>query len=119
MTDTDRRRVNRAVALLRHVVCEGGPDMATSRADARIALCVSKGIPLEDIDPSLGYNRSEESYRMIRTQHVERLAGDPDNPWFARDMRNAYRAWSRMRPDLATGDDWFAASGAVDRYELI
>lgn len=107
-TYADRKQVRHAVWLLQRVVGLGGPDMATSRADARIALCIASGIPLEDIDASLGYNRSETSYHDIRGQHVARLREDADNPWYIRDAEAAYASWKRMRPDLTEGDDWFA-----------
>jgi hypothetical protein len=107
---TDRRKTARAVELLRHVVCEGGPDMATSRADARIALCIAKGVSLEDIDSSLGYDISDRAYHHVRASHVRNLREQPGSEYAERDARWGHALWLRHRPDLAEGDDWCAAA---------
>ncbi|NUU20956.1 MAG: hypothetical protein HOV68_05480 [Streptomycetaceae bacterium] len=106
--DTHEPFVLRSTLLLFRVVGQGGPDMAASRADARIALCIERGVALDDIDPSLGYDHSERAYASVRGQHVDRLASRPGDCWVVRDALQAYFAWRRARPDLAGNDNWFA-----------
>ena len=107
---TSRKRIRHAVWLLQAVVGAGGPDMATSRADARTALCIAQGVAMEDIDPSLGYDRSERAYRSVRASHVRNLREQPGSEYAARDARWAHAIWQRHRPDLAEGDDWIHAA---------
>lgn len=111
---TSRRMVRRATGLLMAVVGQGGPDMRTSRADARIALCIARGTAMEDIDPASGYDRSDRAYRSVRASHVRNLTEQPGSDYAARDARWAYALWQGHRPDLTDGDDWFRAAGWSD-----
>lgn len=104
---TDRKHISRAICRLRTVVAAAGPDMPTSRADARIALCIARGVPLDDIDPALGYDTSERAYQHVRSLHVRNLKEWPDSDQAVRYAREAHASWLRRRPDLAVDDDWF------------
>lgn len=108
---TSRKRIRHAVRVLQAVVGRGGPDMATSRADARTALCIAQGVAMEDIDPSLGYDRSERAYQNVRASHVRNLREQPGSEYAARDARWAHDLWMGHRPDLTEGDDWISAAG--------
>ncbi|WTW93656.1 hypothetical protein OG216_09820 [Streptomycetaceae bacterium NBC_01309] len=103
----DRKQIRRAVCRLMAVVGAGGPDMPTSRADARIALCIAKGVPLDDIDPGLGYDISEDAYQRVRASHVRNLEECQGSDFAVRYAREAHASWLRHRPDLAADDDWF------------
>jgi hypothetical protein len=105
---TNRKQICHAIGLLRQVVNAGGPDMPTSRADARIALCIASGVPLDDIDPALGYDISERAYQHVRSLYARELAEWPDSDEVVRYAKEAHASWQRHRPDLAADDDWFA-----------
>ena len=108
---TSRRMIRRATALLMAVVGQGGPDMRTSRADARIALCIARGTAMEDIDPASGYDHSDRAYRSVRASHVRNLMEQPGSYYAARGALWAFALWQGHRPDLTEGDDWFIAAG--------
>ncbi len=83
-------------------------DHATSMADARIALCLAKGIAPEDIDPASGYDLSRDAYERSRASwqyHAEHF-GLTD--WTRAGIAQAYATWVERRPQYANGDDWFA-----------
>jgi hypothetical protein len=83
-------------------------DQQTSMADARIALNLACGVPIEMIT-SLGYDNTDAAYADVRAswvRHVEESAWHGQFDWPALDK--AYGYWLGARPDLAAGDDWFA-----------
>jgi hypothetical protein len=106
-----------ALRLMRVAGGEQGPDWETSRADARAALCLAHGVPVEWIS-SLGYDHTERAYRRVRgswLHYIEQWGyADPwsGNPADA-DVAVAHGYWLAGRPDLAAGDDWLAAGAAL------
>ena len=114
MNTTSRQMTRRATALLMAVVGQGGPDMRTSHADARIALCIARGTAMDDIDPASGSDRSERGYRSVRASHVRNLVEQPGSEYAARGALWAFALWQGHRSDLTEGDDWFRAAGWDD-----
>jgi hypothetical protein len=82
------------------------PDWKTSRADARAALNLAKGVHPDDIDAQ-GYAHTPDGYACVRrswARHVEIFGW---NEGFRPDhMAGAYGYWLAARPDLAAGDEW-------------
>jgi hypothetical protein len=102
---------------LMHVCAVKGPDWETSRADARAALCLAHGVPIERIS-SLGYDHTERAYQSVRDSWLRHIgqwgyavpwSGRPEDAGIA--IARGY--WLEARPDLAAGDDWLAAGTAV------
>lgn len=87
------------------------PDNRTSMADARIALCVARGVDLGDIDPATGYDCSRAAYDESRRSwvlHVKEwgLSEVYDRPHLDRAIAN----WTHRRPEFIAGDDWLTAA---------
>ncbi|MDT0381378.1 hypothetical protein RM572_21710 [Streptomyces sp. DSM 42041] len=86
-------------------------DARTSMDDARIALCVARGVPLEDIDPSQGYDLTRRAYESVRDTWIGEVRrkglSEYTRPWFEAAL--AY--WREHRPEFVEGDDWLAAAG--------
>lgn len=88
-------------------------DIRTSLADARAALCIAQGVPIEDIDPASGcnlsraaYERSRASWRWNATMHG--LDDDGLSEFFARLHDEVFAYWAARRPQFTDGDDWLA-----------
>lgn len=84
-------------------------DGRTSVADARAALCVAQGVPLEDIDAASGHDLSRSAYEDVRLswrRHVEMhgFSEEYDRPRY----ENAFTRWAARRPEFTAGDDWLA-----------
>lgn len=93
------------------------PDWKTARADARAALCLAHGVPIEFISP-LGYDITDRSYHSVRAGWLHHIGQWGHHlPWTGRpedaQVAIAHGYWLVSRPDLATGDDWLAAGIAV------
>lgn len=108
----------RAVAVHREERAELTPeqvaDRRTSLADARIALCVATGNPLDDIDPSSGNSTSRSSYEATRHSWVSSMRYHGFNDEYDREALDKARTfWSERRPHYLDGDDWLAAGMAA------
>jgi hypothetical protein len=83
-------------------------DARTSMADARIALCIAKGVPLDEIDPASGYSLTREAYDHARDSwrwHASHHGlTECTRPW----LEEAFARWAARRPDFTDGDDWLA-----------
>jgi hypothetical protein len=106
----------RAAALVRFHAMSTDLDKRTSMADARIALCVARGVDMDDIDPASGYNYSRDAYNRARESWVWNIKQHGfnsayDEPPLQRAMAN----WASHRPDFIAGDDWLAAGRAAHR----
>lgn len=87
------------------------PDNCTSMADARIALCVARGVALDDIDPATGYNRSREAYDRCRESWVWNITQHGYSRVYEGDgLDRAVANWTVHRPDFIAGDDWLKAA---------
>jgi hypothetical protein len=91
-------------------------DNRTSMNDARIALCIERGVALEDIDPTTGHDWSRRGYDHVRASWVSTVKyhGLTDG-YLQADLRDAYARWAERRPEFAAGDDWEAAADAAHR----
>lgn len=99
--------VRGAVLLLMRVCDPAVPDWKTSRADARAAINLAKGVPPDGID-SLGYSHTNEGYAEARRSWVRLFEQFGGNDCTRRDLAWAHGLWLAARPDLADGDDWLA-----------
>jgi hypothetical protein len=98
--------------LMRLVGEGGGPDHATSVADARAAICLAGGVSPEDISP-LGYDHSVRAYRDVRASWIRLIEMDGWSEQFDRPRLDEVTAvWQAARPELAAGDDWVGAAVA-------
>jgi len=80
-----------------------GPDRRTSLADCRAAICIARGVPVEEIDPAQGYDLSDRAYRAVRDRWLEEAAAQPDSDWMQTNFRKAREGWARRRLDLIDG----------------
>lgn len=81
-------------------------DRITSLADCRIALCIAKGVDMDDIHPAGGWDYSDRAYRHVRdswARFIAEATSTHSRPAWA----EAQEIWRRHRPDLI-GDwpDW-------------
>lgn len=88
-------------------------DNRTAMNDARTALCIALGVPLDEIDPASGHNmtraayeRSRESWRWNAAMHG--LTADGLTDWYARAHEEMFAYWAARRPQYTAGDDWIA-----------
>ncbi len=92
------------------LVDEGGPDSRTSVADARSAICLAAGVSPDDISP-LGYDHSTRAYRSVRASWIRLIEADGWSEYLDQSRLDEVMAvWSAAQPELAAGDDWFAAA---------
>lgn len=108
--------VHTAAALIRHYADDTDPDKRTSMADSRIALCIARGVHMDDIDPASGYDYSRTAYDSTRHSWVWNIKQHGfndiyDGPALTRHIAN----WTAHRPDYIAGDDWLAAGKAAHR----
>lgn len=105
-----------AAALIRHYADSTDPDQHTSMADSRIALCIARGVHLEDIDPSNGYDYSRRSYDTVRASWIQIIREHGWSEQYDRHgLDRAHANWAAHRPQYAAGDDWLAAGAAAHR----
>jgi hypothetical protein len=109
----------RAAAMIRYFACSTDPDKRTSLADARIALCLARGVAMDDIDPSMGYDYSRAAYDESRRSWVLFIRDEGWSDFYDKqgrfDPAPAYDNWSMRRPHFTAGDDWLAAGIAAHR----
>lgn len=82
------------------------PDRRTALADLRTALCLHKGVDIDDIDPARGYDLSLASYLRVRASweyHIREWGLDS----YARSGHVDARAyWERHRPQYLAEYPW-------------
>ncbi|MEE4546436.1 hypothetical protein V2S66_31290 [Streptomyces sp. V4-01] len=107
---------NDPASLIRHYAYDSDPDQRTSMADSRIALCLARGVAMDDIDPASGYDYSRAAYDRCRHSWVWNIkehgySESYDSP----ALNRAIDSWAAHRPDFLEGDDWLAAGLAAHR----
>lgn len=96
-------------SLIRHYAESSAPDQRTSMSDARIALCLARGVDMNDIDPASGYNYSRAAYDRCRQSWVSNIENHGfSNLYQGAALTRAIANWTSHRPDLIAGDDWLA-----------
>lgn len=96
-------------SLVRHYADSTSPDRRTSMADARIALCIARGVDLDDIDPASGYNRSRDAYDRCRESWISNIRFHGFSHAFdGEGLRRAVATWTAHRPNFIASDDWLA-----------
>ncbi|MGW9371210.1 hypothetical protein ACWGVR_14505 [Streptomyces xanthophaeus] len=84
-------------------------DRKTSMDDARIALSIAKGVPINDIDPGGGYALTHHAYLAARRSWREQVEGHGWSEYYDRPAyEEAYAYWVERRPEFTDGDDWVA-----------
>lgn len=100
-----------AAALIRHYAESTDPDQRTSMADARIALNIARGVALDDIDPTTGYDYSRDAYDHCRQSWVWNIKQHGySSVYEGAGLARAIANWTAHRPDFIAGDDWLAAA---------
>lgn len=108
------RMLSLAKPELRRIDPVAAADNRTAMCDARAALCIALGVPLEEIDPSSGHDLTRRAYEDVRASwrwnaEMHGLTGDGQlTDWFAGAYGEALAWWSARRAQFAAGDDWFA-----------
>lgn len=91
-------------------------DARTSMDDARIALGIDRGVPMEDIDPSSGHDLTRRAYESVRStwqSHIRATGGL--NDYTRPQLEEVLAYWRERRPEFVKGDDWLAGlEGAED-----
>lgn len=123
----DRALRNIAAARLRAAALPGSEERAkltseqivdrrTSLADAQIALCAARGVPLDDIDPFSGYSMSRSAYDAARHSWISLIKFHGFNDDYDQQpLGKALAWWAERRPQYLAGDDWLAAGMAAHR----
>lgn len=103
-------------SLIRHYAYSHDPDKRTSMADARIAYCIARGVALDDIDPTTGYDYSRDAYDSCRHSWVWNIKQHGfSESYDGAALRRAIANWTAHRPDFIEGDDWLASGRAAHR----
>lgn len=91
-------------------------DRRTSLADAQIALCVAREVPLDDIDPFSGYSMTRSAYDAARHSWISLIKFHGFNDDYDQQpLGEALAWWAERRPQYLAGDDWLAAGMAAHR----
>lgn len=98
----------RAAMMINYYADSADPDQRTSMADSRIALNIARGVDMDDIDPSNGYDYSRAAYDSCRDSWVWNIKQHGFSDFYGDgDRIAAARAnWAARRPDFTAGDDW-------------
>lgn len=103
-------------AVLRHYAFGSHPDQRTSMADARIGICLARGVAMEDIDPSSGYDHSRRAYDTVRRSWVELIEQHGFSEFYeGPGLAEVMALWTRCRPEFTAGDDWLSDGIAAHR----
>jgi len=102
-------RVRRIALGARHPDPAVRADVRAALADARTALCIARGVALDEIDPASGHDLSRAAYENARAswrRHVAMhgFSDEYDRPAY----EAAFDWWSARRPQYTGGDDWLA-----------
>lgn len=101
-------------SLVRHYAGCTDPDNRTSMADTRIALCAARGVDLDDIDPTTGYNYSRSAYDDVRQSWIWNIKQHGySRVYEGEGLARAVANWTAHRPDFIAGDDWLTAATAA------
>lgn len=100
---TPRRR---AVARLQTIPSDA-PDRRTSLADARVALCLARGVDVDDIHPASGHNLSFAAYERSRQSWLTLIADNGGwTDWTRARCAEAGERWRRRRPEYLDKLPW-------------
>lgn len=99
------RMVNLSSALRRAPSAVETADRATSMADARTALCLARGVAVEDIHPARGTDLSLRAYRSARGSWA-RLLAEQVTDWTVQGCRQARDHWAAVRPGYLADEPW-------------
>lgn len=108
------RMLSLAKPELRRIDPVAAADNRTAMCDARAALCIALGVPLDEIDPSSGHDLTRRAYESVRASwrwNAGMHGLDEDGgltDWFARVHDEALAWWAARRPEFTDGDDWLA-----------
>ena len=84
-------------------------DGRTSVADARAALCIAQGVPVDEIDPASGHDLSRSAYEDVRLSWRRQVAMHGFSEQYDRPrLESAVGWWTARRPQFTAGDDWLA-----------
>lgn len=87
-----------------------GVEQRTDMDDARIALCVARGVDLEDIHPSSGHDMSRRAYENSRTSWVDHIEMFGFSEYYeGAALVEAVERWTAWNPEYTDGDDWLKA----------
>lgn len=110
------RMLSLAKPELRRIDPVAAADNRTAMCDARAALCIALGVPLDEIDPSSGHDLTRRAYEDVRASwrwNAEMHGSGEDGrlpAWFVRAHAEAVAWWSARRPEFTDGDDWLAGA---------
>lgn len=76
-------------------------DRVTSLSDCRAAVCLARGVSVDDMDPSSGHDISDRAYRVARDSWAPLAA---KGSYRHGDYERALSYWSKRRPELVA--DW-------------
>lgn len=107
MTPTTRARLR----MLRFIPSQSATpveraDLATSMTDARTALCLALGVPIEDIHPAAGWNLTYGAYERVRRSWVDLIEQQGWTSYTVRDCAEAGERWARLRPEYVEKLPW-------------
>lgn len=75
-------------------------------------MCLARGVDVDDIDPTDGYDISRRAYESSRRSWVDNMQSDGLSYFYVRPhLEKVVANWTRLRPEFIEGDDW-AAAGA-------
>lgn len=103
--------------LVRHYADSSDPDQRTSMSDARIALCLARGVAMDDIDPASGRDYSRATYDRCRRDWIcqVKMHGFSDFYGDGARLADLIAYWAKVRPDFTAGDDWLADAEKAHR----
>lgn len=83
------------------------PDRRTSLADARSAVCLARGVDVDDIDPASGHDLSFAAYKRVRQSWLTLVADDGGwTDWTRARCATAGERWRRRRPEYLDKLPW-------------
>lgn len=85
-------------------------DMRTSMDDARTALCIARGVDLNDIDPATGHDYSRRAYESVRQSWLDLITTHGLTEHIEQQVREVRAMWAERRPEWVEGDPWLVAS---------
>lgn len=86
------------------LVTADGDDVQTTRADLRAAVCLARGVAIDDVCPSKGYDLSDRAFTAVRDSWAELLGAHRPSDWTYARHDEARAFWANARPDLI--HDW-------------
>lgn len=115
-TDNDRMRTRARLRMFSLARGHGslktvaGVEQRTDMDDARIALCVARGVDLDDIHPSSGHDMSRRAYENSRRSWVDHVEMFGFSEYYeGAALAEALDLWTAWNPAYTDGDDWLKA----------